>query len=141
MNAPEPSAAQPQAAALAQPGRASLPSAAPGAGALPESGSSPPPVPPTPAAPEKPKLTRAQKRLLSWNERNLKALRDEVNRRIREGNFEGVAEIGLALIEGAQGTLRLTASTRRLEFATYVLIVLTGVLAVLTYLLWSRGGL
>lgn len=60
-----------------------------------------------------------------------------MQRRIREGGYEGAAEIGLALIEGIQGTLRLTASSRRLEFASYVLIALTAALAVLTYLLWA----
>jgi len=87
--------------------------------------------------PEKPKPTRAQRKFLKWNEQNVKALRDELNRRISEEDFEGAAEIGLVLIEGFQGTMRLTASTRRLERATYVLIGLTGVLALLTYLLWT----
>jgi len=45
--------------------------------------------------------------------------------------------MGVVLIEALQGTARLTASTRRLELATYVLIGLTAVLAVLTYLLWA----
>ncbi len=91
----------------------------------------PPQVPPH--LPLKP--TRAQVRLQKWNQRNWEAIRDEVNKMVREGDYEGVAELGLALIEVFNGTARLTASSRRLENATYVLIAETAVLAVLTYIL------
>jgi len=92
-----------------------------------------PSAPPT----ESPKLTRAQRRFVKWNEGNWKAFQDEVQRLIREGDYERAAMMGVVLIEALQGTARLTASTRRLELATYVLIGLTAVLAVLTYLLWA----
>ena len=58
-----------------------------------------------------------------------------MNKRLREGDYEGVAELGIMLIEVFNGTARLTASSRRLELATYVLIAETAVLAVLTLLL------
>ena len=86
---------------------------------------------------ELPKLTRAQKRLLKWNDANWKAINDEIQRRIREGDYEGAAEIGYAIWEGVQGTLRLSLATRRLEITTYVLTALTGLLALFTFLLWT----
>ena len=91
----------------------------------------------SPPIQEPPKLTRAQRRLLKWNEANWKAINDEIQRRIREGDFEGAAEIGYAIWEALQGTLHLSLATRRLEITTYVLTALTGVLAVLTFLLWT----
>lgn len=61
-----------------------------------------------------------------------------MERAAREGDWDTFDKLVLTLIEVLQGTARLTASTRRLEIASYILVGLTAVLAGLTYLLW-RG--
>lgn len=90
-----------------------------------------------PPVPQASKPTRAQRRLQKWNEENWKAINDEIQRRLKAGDYDGAAEIGYAIWEGIQGTLRLSISTRRLEITTYVLTVLTGVLGLFTFLLWT----
>lgn len=94
---------------------------------------------PAPANPPEPqKLTRAQRLILRKSQEGWKHVVAEMERAAKEGDWDRFTEITLGIIEVFQGTARLTASSRRLEIASYVLIVLTGTLAIFTYLLWAR---
>lgn len=94
-------------------------------------------LPSTDAVSASARLSRGHKKIQDRVQRGGKALAKELERLAREGKWDEFDRLILQIIEVIQGTARLTASSRRLELASYILIGETAVLALLTFLLWT----